>query len=299
MEPKAEDLGDLVGSEAIQSDVAGALKQLVDGKVTAKDQVAAVLDLLDGVLAPQPDGLAFLRRKAGSQLIDPVVEPPLDGGCIQAVGDLLQGLGIVNSQKGVVVLAVADVAADQLPLDEGVAIEIAVDLERQKGADTKRHRSQHRIVDVEVKMGVAASLAAQDTVAGILDWIAGLARAERRPHFHAAQDGVDAETLAPVHTLQIGTYVILLAHALFGPLDGNIVLIRIVVHPATITVSTLSQGILSNRPDAVNVPKEVHDVFLAGQQRQVGQDDHPFETVVYKREQTAKQFVKGFHRSSP
>ena len=60
MEPEAEELRDLVGAEAIQADIAGALEELVDGEVPTEDQVVAVLDLLEGVLAPQPDGLAFL-----------------------------------------------------------------------------------------------------------------------------------------------------------------------------------------------------------------------------------------------
>ena len=60
LEPEAEDLRDLVGAEAIEADITGALEELVDGKVAAENQVVAVLDLLDGVLAPQPDGLALL-----------------------------------------------------------------------------------------------------------------------------------------------------------------------------------------------------------------------------------------------
>ena len=60
MEPEAKDLRDLVGAEAIEAEIAGALEELVDGKVATEDQVVAELDLLEGVLTPQPDGLAFL-----------------------------------------------------------------------------------------------------------------------------------------------------------------------------------------------------------------------------------------------
>jgi hypothetical protein len=45
----AEDLRDAVGAQAQQAQIAGALEQLVDGEVAPEDQVAAVLDLLDGL----------------------------------------------------------------------------------------------------------------------------------------------------------------------------------------------------------------------------------------------------------
>ena len=48
-DPLAEDRGDLVGAEPPQAEFAAALEQLVDGKVTLEDEVAAVLDLGDGV----------------------------------------------------------------------------------------------------------------------------------------------------------------------------------------------------------------------------------------------------------
>ena len=42
----AEDLGDAVGGQAQQTQIAGALEQLMDGEVASEDQVAAVFDLL-------------------------------------------------------------------------------------------------------------------------------------------------------------------------------------------------------------------------------------------------------------
>ena len=46
VQPPAEDLGDAVGAEVQQSQVAGALEQLVNGEVAPEDEVAAVFDLL-------------------------------------------------------------------------------------------------------------------------------------------------------------------------------------------------------------------------------------------------------------
>ena len=50
-DPRAEDRADLVGAEPPQADLAAALEQLVDGKVALEDEVAAILDLRDGVEA--------------------------------------------------------------------------------------------------------------------------------------------------------------------------------------------------------------------------------------------------------
>ena len=47
----AEDLGNLVGSQAPQTKFTASLEQLVDGKVAFEDEVAAVFDLGDGVEA--------------------------------------------------------------------------------------------------------------------------------------------------------------------------------------------------------------------------------------------------------
>ena len=67
----AEDLGDAIGTQAQQAQITGALEQPVDGEVAAEDQVAAVLDLLDGVVTAEIDLLAVLfgenlERRLGS-----------------------------------------------------------------------------------------------------------------------------------------------------------------------------------------------------------------------------------------
>ena len=49
----AEDLGDLVGRQPPQPQFAAALEDLVDREVALEDEVAAVLDLADGVEAAQ------------------------------------------------------------------------------------------------------------------------------------------------------------------------------------------------------------------------------------------------------
>jgi hypothetical protein len=51
VEAGAEDRGDLVGGEPPEAEFAAALEQLMNGKVALEDEVAAVLDLGDGIEA--------------------------------------------------------------------------------------------------------------------------------------------------------------------------------------------------------------------------------------------------------
>jgi predicted ArsR family transcriptional regulator len=48
---RAEDLGDLVGGQPPQAELAAAFEQLVDGEVALEDEVAAILDLSDRIKA--------------------------------------------------------------------------------------------------------------------------------------------------------------------------------------------------------------------------------------------------------
>jgi hypothetical protein len=51
VQARAKDLGDLVGGQPPQAEVAAAFEQLVDGKVALEDEVAAILDLGDRIEA--------------------------------------------------------------------------------------------------------------------------------------------------------------------------------------------------------------------------------------------------------
>jgi len=62
----AEDLRDAVGAQAQQTQIAGALEQPVDGEVAPEDQVAAVLDLLDGVVTAEIDRMAVFFGELGT-----------------------------------------------------------------------------------------------------------------------------------------------------------------------------------------------------------------------------------------
>lgn len=56
VETKAKHLRELVGAEAEQSKVAGALEEFMDGEVSSEDEIATVFDLLQGVMAGEIDG---------------------------------------------------------------------------------------------------------------------------------------------------------------------------------------------------------------------------------------------------
>ena len=51
LQPCAEDVGDLVGSQPRQAEFAAAFEEFVDGKVALEDEVATILDLGDRIEA--------------------------------------------------------------------------------------------------------------------------------------------------------------------------------------------------------------------------------------------------------
>src|SRR5207245_7613686 len=55
-EAGAEDFRDLLSRKAPQPQLARALEEAMDGKVAFEDEIAAVLDLADGIEAPQVHG---------------------------------------------------------------------------------------------------------------------------------------------------------------------------------------------------------------------------------------------------
>ncbi|MGH9761533.1 MAG: hypothetical protein ACREAC_11945, partial [Blastocatellia bacterium] len=52
---EAENLDDFVGQHANKTDVTGAFEQFVNGEVAAKDEIAAVLNLLNRIVAVEID----------------------------------------------------------------------------------------------------------------------------------------------------------------------------------------------------------------------------------------------------
>src|SRR3954452_13625065 len=121
-EPHAEEFRDPVGSQSPKADLAAALEELMDRKVALEDEVAAVLDLGDGVEARQVHLFALPLGELGSQNQCPVVELFLNDRGAKSVGGSLQRRDVVDGQKGVIVLAEGDLAPGEFLLDEGVTV---------------------------------------------------------------------------------------------------------------------------------------------------------------------------------
>src|SRR2546430_14891767 len=192
MQTGAEDRGNLVGGEPPQAEFAAALEQLVDGQVALEDEVAAVLDLRDGIEARQVDLLSLLGGELRPQQEGPVVEPFADDFRAQSVGSGLQRSDIVDRKEGIVVLAEADLRAVELLLDEAVAIEVVSRLKGEERSHTHLYRTENLIADVEVIVGEAATLAGEDAVVRVLGGIFRHADAEARTLLHALEDEIDA-----------------------------------------------------------------------------------------------------------
>src|ERR1700687_6348926 len=73
MESHAEEFRDPVGRQSPKSDLAAAFENLMDREVALEDEVAAVLDLPDGVKAAQVDLLALGAGELRPQDQCPVV----------------------------------------------------------------------------------------------------------------------------------------------------------------------------------------------------------------------------------
>ena len=100
LQARAEDLGNLVGCQPPQSELAAALEQFVDGKVTFEDEVAAIFDLGDGIEARQLHPLALLDGELGPKDQGPIVEPFANDVGAQLVGGSLERSDVVNRQEG-------------------------------------------------------------------------------------------------------------------------------------------------------------------------------------------------------
>jgi hypothetical protein len=137
----AEDFRDLLGGEAPQPQLAGALEEAMDGKVALEDEIPAVLDLTDGVEAPQVHGGSLPPGELGAQHQGPVFQALADHFRGEAVRGGLQGLGIRHGQEGIVVFTKADSSPVQFVFDETVAVQAIGGVKRKEAGDPHDHRS--------------------------------------------------------------------------------------------------------------------------------------------------------------
>jgi hypothetical protein len=131
-QPHAKEFRDAVGSQSPKADLAAALENLVDWEVALEDEVAAVLDLADGVKARQVDLFTLPFGKLWSQDQRPIVQLLLNDLWAKPVGGRLQCRQVVDSQKRIIVLAEGNLAPIEFLFDEGVAVEVVGGLEWQE-----------------------------------------------------------------------------------------------------------------------------------------------------------------------
>src|SRR5580704_4673955 len=89
VEPDAENLTDAMGRQPPEPEFTASLEDLVDREVALENEVAAVLDLCDGVKPRQVHLAAFLFGELRPQQERPVIELLADDLRAQSVGGRL------------------------------------------------------------------------------------------------------------------------------------------------------------------------------------------------------------------
>lgn len=206
--PDTEDLGDHIGRQAEDSELAGALEDLVNREMAAKHQIPAVLNLVEGVRSAQLDRRPLLLGELRPEHQRPVVEPLANDLGVEPVGRRLQRVQIGRPQKGVIVLAEPDAAALEFAGDDVVSVEVVGGLEREEGPDTHHERPDDLVPDVEVIMGVARTLSRHDPVVRVVGGVLRDADAELRPLLQALEDEVHPEPVLPLHLLTVGSDIV-------------------------------------------------------------------------------------------
>src|SRR5271166_4227054 len=293
----AEDLRDPVGSQAPESDLTAALEDPVNRKVPFENEVPAVFDLADRIEAAQIHGRALAFGELRSEYQSPVIEafPDLVGG--EAIRCRLQGLRIGNGQESVIVLAELHPFPAQFVLDEAVPVQIIRSLERKERRHPQHHRSQGLVANVEVVMREPAALTGEDTVVRIGGRKLRNRGTERVALFHALQNEVDPVPFLALHPAQRGSYIILFANTLRGPLNRAMIPAKR-LHPRLILVGAPREDFFADHRLAHYIPEKVRHLARPRKTRQISMNDNPVETVVNKYQQAAKQLRERLHRSS-
>ena len=293
-----EELRDFISRQEQKPQLAGALEEVSDREVALKDEVAAVLNLADGVEARKVHGFSLLLREFRSKQEGPVVEPLSNQSWAKPIGSGLKSLGVGNGNKSVVVFAELDSAAFQFYLDEVMTVEPIGGVKGQEGSHSEHQGSQSWVADIEIVVGEAAAAFAQDLVIRISAGELRLSRAQGGSLLHALEDEVDPITLGSFHAAQQRLDKLFLFNALLSPLDGNVMVSGKAFHPALVVVRPLSQHLFGNKGNAHYLVKEVNHVLRTRQHREIAPNHDTVETVINKHDQVAIQAHKRFHGPS-
>jgi len=113
------------------------------------------------------------------------------------------------------------------------------------------------------------------------------------------QDEVHPIAVPPLHRPLPTQNVLLFAHPLLAPLDGDFVVAREGLHPALIIAGAPREHLLGDRRHPDHLAEEVHHLLRSRQPAKVAVDHDPVEAVIYEYQQSAEQLGKDLHRSSP
>src|SRR5580693_729716 len=180
-----------------------------------------------------------------------------------------------------------------------MSVEPVSGVEREEGRDTYDDRPQDLVPDVEVVVGKAARLVRQNAMIRILGGILRHADPKRPALFHALEDEVDTESLPLLHATQRRQNVILFANTLLSPLDRDLVVAGVGIHPVPVIVGSLPEHFLAHHWNPEDLANEVDHLFGPGQPAEIPVDDNAVEAVIYKNQHAAKQLCKSLHRSPP
>ena len=164
-----------------------------------------------------------------------------------------------------------------------------------KNEATHDDRPQNFVPNIEVVMREAAPLMSEDAVIRILRRILRHADPEGPPLFHALEDEIDPVSLLIDQAAQTRQDVILLAHALFRPFDGNLMIAGKSLDPVLIISGPLTQYFLADHRDREHVPEEVDHLLRSRQSAEIAVYDDAVEAMIYKNQKITEELREQVH----
>ena len=122
---------------------------------------------------------------------------------------------------------------------EVVAIQVVGGRKRKKRSRSHYHRPQHHIVNVEIVMGEATPLFAENTVIGIRGRIFRDCTTESLTLFHTLEYKVYPVPVVSLHLVEQRQCVIFFSHPFFCPLKRNGMVAGIGFYPSLIFLGPL------------------------------------------------------------
>src|SRR5262244_2779743 len=153
------------------------------------------------------------------------------------------------------------------------------------------------IANVEVVVRKAAALVRQDPVIWVFGRVFRHGDAKRGALLHALEDEIDAVGALPGHAALPGDHMVFLAHPLFGPLDGEPMIVGEGFHPGLVVDGALAEDLLADRRNADHVAEEMYHLLGPRQAAEVTVNDNAVEAVVDESQHIAEQLGEQFHGS--